>query len=59
VSAFEGWGVVDGEDLGDEFAPAGDVHLGEDSLEVVAHGVNRDVELGCDVAVGEAARLRG
>src|SRR5215203_4421414 len=39
------WPVVLGEDLADEFPSAAHPHLIEDRLEVVAHGVPRDVQL--------------
>src|SRR3712207_3602489 len=37
--------VVLGEDLTDEFSAAAHPHLVEDGLEVIAHGVGRDVQL--------------
>ena len=37
--------VVLGEDLTDEFSAAAHADLVEDGLEVIAHGVGRDVQL--------------
>ena len=48
--------VVLREQLGHQLAATGHPDLGEDRLEVVAHGVRRQEEIGRDLLVGEPAR---
>ena len=38
----------------DRLTPAGDLQLGEDRGQVIAHGLRREVQLGCDVGVAQA-----
>ncbi len=45
-----------GEDLTDEFSPATHADLVEDGLEVIAHGVGRDVQLLGDFGRGQPAQ---
>src|SRR5918999_1679036 len=44
LSGRHAWPVVLGEDLADELSPAAHADLVEDRLEVIAHGVRRDVQ---------------
>src|SRR5215216_2933231 len=50
------WLVVLGEDLTDEFSPAAHADLIEDGLEVIPHGVGRDVQLPGDFGCGQPAQ---
>src|SRR5918999_203541 len=45
VAGRHAWTVVLGEDLADEFSAAPHADLVEDRLEVITHGVGRDVQL--------------
>ncbi len=45
-----------GEDLTDELSSAAHAHLVEDRLEVIAHGVGRDVQLPGDFRRGQPAQ---
>lgn len=48
--------VVVGEQFGDEFAPGAHADLGEDRLEVVPHGMGREVVCCRDLDVGQPTR---
>jgi hypothetical protein len=50
---------VVGEELGDEFTSSAHSDLGEDRLEVIPHGVGREVVGGRDLGVGQPARVLG
>jgi hypothetical protein len=55
ADVLEAWDVVLEEDLADEFGPASRPGLVEDALEVILHGVGRDVQGGGDLLGGEPA----
>jgi hypothetical protein len=48
--------VLLSEDLTDEFSPTAHADLVEDSLEVILHGVGRDVQLLGDFGRGQPAQ---